>query len=393
MTSSPPPTGFYLHWPFCARVCPYCDFTVTRSRGEDADAWGAALTDDLRYLRDRFGSRRLVSLYLGGGTPSLMPDAVLGALIRAADDLFGLADGAEVTLEANPGDVAPERLAAWRAAGVNRLSLGVQSFDDGQLAFLGRDHDGRTARRAVDLTLAAFERSTFDLIYALPDVRGPDAKGPDARGPGEGVDAWSARLTEALGTGVRHLSLYQLTVEPGTAFWRAVERRRWSPPAEGLAADLYEATDAVTRAAGLPAYEVSSHAAPGHEAVHNALYWRGADWLAAGPGAHGRVTTAAGRVATAGTARIGDYRALTPAERIAEEALTPEEALTERVAGGLRRSCGLDLAALPEPARARLATNAVPLAADGLLTLGGDRLAATGEGRLVLDALTAALLA
>ena len=371
---------------------------MTRSRGQDADAWGAALADDLRYLRDRFGPRRLVSLYLGGGTPSLMPDAVLGALIRAADDRFGLAGGAEVTLEANPGDVAPERLAAWRAAGVNRLSLGVQSFDDAQLAFLGRDHDGRTARRAVDLTLAAFERSTFDLIYALPDVRGPDARGPDDRGPddrgpGEGVDAWSARLTEALGTGVRHLSLYQLTVEPGTAFWRAVERRRWSPPAEGLAADLYEATDAVTRAAGLPAYEVSSHAAPGHEAVHNALYWRGADWLAAGPGAHGRVTTAAGRIATAGTARIGDYLALAPAERIEAETLAPEEALTERVAGGLRRSCGLDLAALPEPARARLAANAGPLAADGLLTLGGDRLAATAEGRLVLDALTAALLA
>ena len=377
MTDPAPPTGLYLHWPFCARVCPYCDFTVTRSRGEDAGVWGAALADDLRHLRDRFGPRRLVSLYLGGGTPSLMPDGVLAGLIETADDLFGLAHGAEVTLEANPGDVGPAHLAAWRQAGVNRLSLGVQSFEDDQLAFLGRDHDGDAARRAVDAALAAFERSTFDLIYALP---------------GEGAAAWTARLQDALATGVRHLSLYQLTVEPGTAFWRAVERRRWAPPDEALAADLYEATDAVTRAGGLPAYEVSSHAAPGHEAVHNALYWQGADWLAAGPGAHGRVTQGGARIATAGTARIAGYPDLRPAERIMAETLSADEALTERVAGGMRMVRGLDLAELPEADRARLERNAAPLVADGLLSQEGGRMAATPGGRLVLDALTAALL-
>ena len=378
LPASPPPrTGLYLHWPFCARICPYCDFTVARSRDEDAEAWGGALADDLAFLRARFGPRPLVSVYLGGGTPSLMPDGILASLIEAADRLFGLAPGAEVTLEANPGDVTPARLTGWRAAGVNRLSLGVQSFDDGQLAFLGRDHDGAGARRAVDWMLGAFERSTFDLIYALP---------------GEGRDAWAARLEGALATGTRHLSVYQLTVEPGTAFWRAVERRAWTPPDEDLSADLYEVTDAVTRAAGLPAYEVSNHASFDHEAVHNALYWEGADWLAAGPGAHGRVTADGVRLATVGTRHIRGYVALAPADRVAIEALTPGDALTERVAGGLRRTAGLDLAGLAPRARERLRANAAPLAADGLLTCTAGRIAATREGRLVLDAVTAALL-
>ena len=372
-----PPTGLYLHWPFCARVCPYCDFTVTRSRGEDAAAWGRALEADLRHLSEAYGPRPLVSLYFGGGTPSLMPDGVLAGLIEAADDLFGLTPGAEVTLEANPSDVDKTRLAGWRQTGVNRLSLGVQSFDDAQLAFLGRDHDGAAARRAVDLSLAAFERSTFDLITALP---------------GEGVPAWEARLQGALATGTRHLSIYQLTVEPGTAFWRAVERRAWSPPEEALAADLYEATHAVTTAAGLPAYEVSSHAAPGHEAVHNALYWRGADWLAAGPGAHGRVTHGGQRLATTGTARIRDYLGLAPAERIAREVLSADDVFTEQVAGALRTVWGLDLSALTPPRASAVRAAAAPLAADGLLNLEDERVAATAEGRLVLDALTAAVL-
>ena len=386
VSSSPPAcsgprtqrTGLYLHWPFCARVCPYCDFTVARSRGEDAAAWGRALTDDLRFLRDRYGPRPLVSLYLGGGTPSLIPESVLAGLIEAADGLFGLDAGAEVTLEANPGDVDAARVAGWRQAGVNRLSLGVQSFDDAQLAFLGRDHDGDVARRAVETVLGAFDRSTFDLIYALP---------------GEGAAAWSARLQGALATGMRHLSLYQLTVEPGTAFWRAVERRAWSPPDEGLAADLYEATDAVTRAAGLPAYEVSSHAVPGHEAVHNALYWQGADWLAAGPGAHGRITAEGARIATTGTRDIRGYLDVAPAARLSAETLSTDEALTERVAGGLRTIAGLDLGTLGGAEAARLRANAAPFAADGLLTSTEERIAATPAGRLVLDALTAALLA
>ena len=367
------PTGLYVHWPYCARVCPYCDFNVTRARGVDEDAWTAAFEADLAHLRARFGPRPLVSLYFGGGTPSLMSDGLIGRVAVAADRLFGLMPGAEVTLEANPNDIGEARLRGWRAAGVNRLSLGVQSFDDGQLAFLGRDHDGEAARRAVEMMLGAFERSTFDLIYALP---------------GEGAADWSARLEDALATGVRHLSLYQLTVEPGTAFARAVSRGDWTPTGEDLDADLYEATAARTSARGLPPYEVSSHAEPGHEAVHNALYWQGADWLAIGPGAHGRLTTHEGRVATEGARGIGGYLKVPPGTRLAEEALSPGEALTERVAGGLRMIAGLPLASVDAP----LARAAQPLIEDGLLTLHADRLAATPAGRLVLDAVTAALL-
>ena len=371
-----PPTGLYVHWPYCARVCPYCDFNVARARGVDEDAWSAALAADLAHLRDRYGPRPLVSLYLGGGTPSLMSANLIGAVTEAADRVFGLAPDAEVTLEANPDDVSPAALAVWQAAGINRLSLGVQSFDDGQLAFLGRNHDGTAAKRAVEAVLAAFERSTFDLIYALP---------------GEGPDAWSARLADALGMGPCHLSLYQLTVEPGTAFARAVARGDWTPPDEGLDADLYEATAEVTTRAGLPPYEVSSYAAPGHRAVHNALYWQGADWFGIGPGAHGRVTTPGGRVATEGARGIRSYVDASPGDRLREEALTADEVLTEAVFGGLRMTDGLALDRLG-PARAGVEAAAAPFVRDRLLSLTGDRLAATPAGRLVLDALTAALL-
>ena len=371
--SLPPDTGLYVHWPYCARICPYCDFHVTRARGVDEAAWGAAFEADLAHLGDRFGRRPLVSLYFGGGTPSLMSAGLIGRVTQAADRTFGLLPDAEVTLEANPNDVTPARLADWRAAGVNRLSLGVQSFDDGQLAFLGRDHDGAGARRAVDLTLAAFERSTFDLIYALP---------------GEGAAAWSARLRDALGTGARHLSIYQLTVEPGTAFARAVARGDWTPPGEGMDADLYEATAAITAAAGLPPYEVSSHAVPGHEAVHNGLYWRGADWFAIGPGAHGRITTPTGRVATEGARGIGGYAGKPPAARLAEEALGADDVLTEMLSGGLRTIRGVGTAGLGEG----VLRAAAPLIRDGLLDGSAGRLRATPAGRLVLDAVTTELL-
>ena len=374
--SGVPRTGLYVHWPYCAQVCPYCDFNVTRARGVDEAAWGAAFADDLAHLRDRYGPRPLVSLYLGGGTPSLMSAGLIGQVIEAADRTFGLAADAEVTLEANPDDVGAVALAGWRAAGVNRLSLGVQSFDDAQLAFLGRNHDGAAARRAVEATLAAFERSTFDLIYALP---------------GEGAGAWSARLSDALRMGPRHLSLYQLTVEPGTAFARAVARGDWTPPGEALDADLYEATAAVATSAGLPPYEVSSYAAPGHRAVHNALYWQGADWFGIGPGAHGRVTTSGGRVATEGARGIAGYLGQAPAERLTEEALTPGETFTEALSGGLRMTEGIATERLGSAAPAVLSA-AAPLIADGLLTGGEERLAATPAGRLVLDALTAELL-
>ena len=371
----PPKTGLYVHWPYCARICPYCDFNVARARGVDEGAWGDAFAADLRHLADRFGPRPLVSAYLGGGTPSLMGPALIGRILREAEAIFGLAPGAEITLEANPNDVDDGTVAGWLAAGVNRLSLGVQSLRDEDLAFLGRDHGADAARRAVGATLRAFPRSSFDLISALP---------------GQMEAAWAERLAEALALGPAHLSIYQLTVEPGTAFGRQVARGDWLPADEDRAADLYELTAAMTAEAGLPAYEVSSHARPGFEAVHNGLYWEGADWLAIGPGGHGRLTRGGERVATEGARAIGQYLSLAPEARSSETVLTAGEALTERLAGGLRLARGLPIAELGE-AGSRVAARAGPLVEDGFLMLEGGVLASTGRGRLVLDALTAEL--
>ncbi|MBB4659891.1 radical SAM family heme chaperone HemW [Parvularcula dongshanensis] len=371
-----PPTGLYVHWPYCARICPYCDFNVVRARSVDEEAWAKAFEADLTHLLARFGRRPLVSLYLGGGTPSLMSANLIGRIREAANRLFGLETGAEVTLEANPNDVTEASVAQWQGAGVNRLSLGVQSFDDASLRFVGRDHDARAARRAVDLTLRVFARSSFDLIYALP---------------GQTSDDWETELKGALATGARHLSIYQLTVEPGTAFGRQVARGEWAPPGEGLDADLYELTHDVTTAAGLPPYEVSSHAAAGNEAVHNGLYWTGADWLAIGPGAHGRLTTPQGRVATEGTRNIHAYLDAPSRQRLREEMLDDGAVLTERVSAGLRRVKGIEIATLG-PAAPRLLDAARPWAAEGLLEIVDGHLMATRTGRQVLDALLAEIL-
>ena len=242
----------YVHWPFCAAICPYCDFNVHKDRGADAVAWTRALTAELQHWAALTPGRRVASLYFGGGTPSLAPLSVIEAVIAAADRLWGFADDPEITLEANPVDAA--RFAEFRGAGVNRLSLGVQSFDDAALKFLGRDHDGAGARAALDAALVAFPRASADLIYALP---------------GQTLPQWTEELAAALATGVRHLSLYQLTIEPGTAFDAQVAKGRWRPADDGAAADLFDAAQQLTAAAGLPAYEISNHAAPGHRAAEH----------------------------------------------------------------------------------------------------------------------------
>lgn len=367
------PLGLYLHWPYCARICPYCDFTVARNRAVDEGAWTAALTEDLKRFADMTERRPLASVYFGGGTPSLIPPRIAEAVLGEAERLFGFGEGCELTIEANPDDRLSFR--SLSALGFGRLSLGVQSLDDAELAFLGRNHDAQEGRLAISEALAVFGEVSLDFIYALP---------------GQDLAAWRRRLVEIVGLGAAHLSLYQLTIEPDTAFGRAAGRGALVPMPDDRAADFYEATDDAAAAAGFPAYEVSNHARPGHEAVHNALYWQSAEWIGLGPGAHGRLGSGSRRIATEGDRRIADYPHKAFAERQQVLPLSLLEHRLEVLAGGLRPVAGLDLARLGSDAGAvRLAAR--PLIEDGLMRLEAGRLGATPRGRLVLDQLASLL--
>jgi len=373
--TEPAEIGLYVHWPYCARICPYCDFNVVRDRGDGAAqaALASAILADLTAQAERVGRRRLVSVFFGGGTPSLMAPDVVAGIVAAARTLFAASPDLEVTLEANPTDAEAGRFAGLADAGVNRLSLGVQSLDDAALAFLGRNHDAAEARRAAEIAGRAFRRLSLDLIYARP---------------GQSMGAWRADLAEALALGPEHVSAYQLTLEPGTPFDRAVARRRWAPPDDDLAAGLFEATQDVLGAAEFEAYEVSNHArGAAARSRHNLIYWRGGDYLGVGPGAHGRITGADGvRWATLTPARIADYVAevgKTGCVLAERTRLTAREAAQERLLMGLRTVEGV--------ARAELAALALDpsvigaLAEAGLLSTPGDRLVATPDGRRVLD--------
>ncbi|MEZ5892436.1 MAG: radical SAM family heme chaperone HemW [Parvularculaceae bacterium] len=365
--------GVYVHWPYCARICPYCDFNVYKTREVDEAAWRAAIIRDLEFWAARAPGRRLSSLYFGGGTPSLAPLSVIAATIDACARLWGFEQNAEITLEANPTDAEQARFEAFAKAGVNRLSLGVQSFRDDALDFLGRDHSAEEAKHAIAAARAAFPRVTFDLIYGRP---------------GQTLESWRDELAEALALKPQHLSLYQLTIEPGTAYARAVEKGRWAPPDEDICADMYEAAQEMTSAAGLPAYEISNHAAKGEESRHNLIYWTYADYIGVGPGAHGRLN--GGRL-SGGGARIATETARSPRDYLAgephqETRLTELEEITERLSMGLRLADGIPF--LPSDpyfdqpgAVARLGA----LGKDGLLAWNGARLSATPAGRRILN--------
>jgi oxygen-independent coproporphyrinogen-3 oxidase len=275
--------GIYIHWPFCLSKCPYCDFNSHVAAAIDHDRWRAALLAELDHFAAGIEGRAVTSVFFGGGTPSLMEPGTVEALLDRIAAIFRLPDSAEITLEANPGAVDAERFAGFRAAGVNRLSLGVQALDDAALKFLGRRHDHAEAMVALDLARRHFPRVSFDLIYARP---------------GQTAAQWEAELTRALGFGTDHLSLYQLTIEEGTPFAGAYRRGEFVLPEDESGAELFALTRALTAAAGRPAYEVSNHAAPGQESRHNLLYWQGGDWLGIGPGAHGRLRREDGLRAT-----------------------------------------------------------------------------------------------
>lgn len=377
--AAPPPLGVYVHWPYCARICPYCDFNVFRARGREAEAAAlvAAILGDLRAQRALTGPRELVSVFFGGGTPSLMDPAAVAQVIALARGLWTPAADLEVSLEANPTDAEADRFAALAGAGVNRLSLGLQSLDDAALRFLGRNHGAEEGRRAAAAASRAFPRLSVDLIYARP---------------GQTAAGWAAELEAAVDLGAEHVSPYQLTIEAGTAFDRAVRRGVFAPPDEDLAADLYDTTQAVLARHGFDAYEVSNHArGETARSRHNLVYWRGHDYAGAGPGAHGRLTLGGVRTATRAAARPADYIADIDRGRMDHEPLGSREAAEERVLSGLRITDGVpfaDVAALglsPTHPRVR---DFVDL---GLLADDPRRLRATPDGRRVLDRLTTEL--
>jgi oxygen-independent coproporphyrinogen-3 oxidase len=322
--------ALYIHWPFCLKKCPYCDFNSHVRTGVDVAEWRAALLADMRHEAELAGGEALESIFFGGGTPSLMPPALVGDLLQEAERLWGFAPDIEVTLEANPSSVEADKFAALASVGVNRVSLGLQSLDDRALRFLGRLHGVREGLAAVETAQRAFARVSIDLIYALP---------------GQRPETWRRHVNQALDLGTEHLSLYQLTIEPGTRFATDVRRKVFDPLADDPAADLFALTRELTAAAGLPAYEVSNHARPGAESRHNLAYWRYRDYCGIGPGAHGR----RGGVATMRHKKPENWLAAV-SERgsgIAEERrLGPREQASEALLMGLRLAEGIDPAAL-----------------------------------------------
>ena len=366
--------GLYVHWPFCAAKCPYCDFNSHVVAAVDQDRWRRALLRDLAHWADRTPGRTLGSIFFGGGTPSLIPPDTVAAIVEAARSHWTPANDLEVTLEANPTSTDAARFAGYADAGVNRISVGVQALRDGDLRALGRLHDAREARRAVEVATRSVDRVSFDLIYGRQ---------------GQTVDAWDAELREALAIGVQHLALYQLTIEDGTAFGaRHAVGRLPGLPDEDRAVALWEVTQALCDQAGLGRYEVSNHSRPGAECRHNLTYWRGGDWIAIGPGAHGRVSRDGERHATTAWRLPADWLTIGDAAGVGteEEALlTVSEIVDEYVLMGLRRREGIDLARL-DALGGRIVRPVVDdLQRDGLVSLDAHSLTATERGILVLD--------
>ena len=372
--------ALYVHWPFCVSKCPYCDFNSHVRDTVDQDAWRDALLADLRHEAALLPEHRLTSIFFGGGTPSLMPPATVEAVIAAARSHWATADDVEITLEANPNSAETANFADLARAGVNRISLGLQSFSDDSLAFLGRAHSATEGQRALEAAQGAVDRVSFDLIYALP---------------GDDEARWSRDLDRALSLGTEHLSLYELTIEPGTRFATMVAKRDFDPLDAETAARLFELTQKRTAAAGLPAYEISNHARPGAESRHNLSYWRYRDYAGVGPGAHGR----RGGMRTVRHKKPENF--LTAVDRnghglVEEEYLTSEEAAHEALVMGLRLAEGIDPVALAE----RLCVERIVdeaaverLLGHGLLEREGPILRTTPAGRLLLDSILAEIAA
>ncbi len=390
MTEARRQFGVYVHWPFCVSKCPYCDFNSHVRDAVDQTRWREALVAELRHYAASTQGRVVDSVFFGGGTPSLMPPQTIAAVIGAIRDLWPVADDVEITMEANPTSVEAARFHAAREAGVNRVSLGVQALDADSLRFLGRGHSVDEALAAIDTARAIFARYSFDLIYARP---------------GQSPAAWRAELTRALDLAGEHLSLYQLTLERGTRFWQDHARGAFVMPDEDTAATMYEETNALMTARGLPPYEISNYARPDAACRHNLIYWRYEDYIGVGPGAHGRFTLdradgARGKRATrqasgpeAWLERVEAQGHATAEDRVVDSDEMPGEALMM----GLRLAEGIDRRRF-RALTGRDAAEAVDTGAlsamiqGGFLILDDDRLRATDAGRQRLDAVLARLL-
>jgi oxygen-independent coproporphyrinogen-3 oxidase len=385
----PAPTpgfGVYVHWPFCRSKCPYCDFNSHVRERVDHARWCAALLSELEHYARETRGRTVHSIFFGGGTPSLMEPETVAALIQRVRALWAVAGDAEITLEANPTSAEIAKFRAFRAAGINRVSLGVQSLVAEDLRFLGRQHDAAQALTAVQMAAGTFDRFSFDLIYARPD---------------QTLVEWRQELDRALAFAAGHISLYQLTIEPGTQFEQAVARGEFRVPDEERAAELYEATVERLCAAGFDDYEISNFARPGQESRHNLTCWRYGDYVGIGPGAHGRLTLGAEKFATrqhrAPEAWLDLVERTGHATRQRDPVPRPERR-DELLMMGLRLKEGVPLARIEEEsaqpfAQAIDAKRLQRLIDGGFLALTDDRLTATSSGRQRLDGVLSALVA
>jgi oxygen-independent coproporphyrinogen-3 oxidase len=380
--SRDPGFGVYVHWPFCAAKCPYCDFNShVRHQPVDQERFARAFATELASMRARTGPREVTSVFLGGGTPSLMRPETVGAVLEAIAANWTIADNAEITLEANPSSVEAERFRGYRSAGVNRVSLGVQALNDGDLRFLGRLHNVEEALHAIGLAREIFPRLSFDLIYARP---------------GQKPEDWAAELKQAIGYAVDHLSLYQLTIEEGTRFFQLYNAGKFEIPDGEHAAELYSITQEVTAAHGLPAYEISNHAKPGAESRHNLTYWRYGEYVGVGPGAHGRFLEDGTRIVTIAEKLPERWVELVEQQGhgvVGGETLNSSEEADEFLLMGLRLVEGIDLARYEQLSGKSLSSARLSiLQGEGLVApIGNSRLRATPEGMIVLDAVVADL--
>lgn len=372
-------TGIYVHWPYCSAICPYCDFNVYRERGADNAPLIEAIAADLEGHAQRFGRRKVVSLFFGGGTPSLLRGAEIEQLIAVARRHYDVSSDCEITLESNPEDAA--LFAEQAAAGINRFSVGAQAFDDDALRALGRKHDAAASLRAIEAAAATGQRVSLDLIYARE---------------GQSAEAWREELTQALTLPIEHLSLYQLTIEPGTAFARRVDRGQLVTPSDDLSAELYELTQEVCDAAGFPAYEISNHAnSIAARSRHNAIYWHSDDWIGVGPGAHGRIGHDGARIALEAQRRPSDYIDAVKEHGvgwISEAQLTAQETADEVLLMGLRIEEGVELARIEGLQGAPINRQALGwLTEQGLVTQENGRIRLTRSGRLLSNRIVAEL--
>jgi oxygen-independent coproporphyrinogen-3 oxidase len=380
------PLGVYVHWPFCKSKCPYCDFNSHVREGVEQAPWRQALLTELDHAAREAPDRRVETMFFGGGTPSLMEPATVGALIERTRTLWDTAEDIEITLEANPTSVEAKNFAALAEAGVNRVSIGVQALDPAALRFLGREHSLDEAFDALDAARKHFKRYSFDLIYARP---------------GQTPAAWQEELARALALAGEHLSLYQLTIERGTRFFTEHARGRFALPSEEDAAAMFELTQEQLEAAGLPAYEISNHARPGAACRHNLIYWRYQDYVGVGPGAHGRFAVGAGKRATRRTSGPEAWRegVAQRGHGTAETAdVTGQGMVEEALMVGLRLIEGIDRASFAavtgsDPVTAIGEARLEPLVRMGFLEVDDHRLRATPAGRQRLNAMLERLIA